>query len=1343
MSSSSRQPVPEPGRVARVSVSVEGSTDIAFGSGYRISNRLVLTAAHQVVGTGTVLVDLGGDGDYRPAERMWQDERTDVALLRFAEAPPTKVTPVRLGRVDRARAATVTADALGYPAHTDITDSHVGERWRGRHHVSGRIANADTGSPGTLRFQLDSTPAPAAPGDSPWKGMSGAAVIARDSGLLVALFRGHAPSTGVSAHEVSALDAIDDPRWRELLLAEGVSPDPRPALPDGWRTGGHLTFHHEYVDTVAARGSELTSHRLPFVDPGPRHPASPRNVLDRLTELAAEAGTRIGVVLSGPSGTGKERLRLETAVLADEEGWLVIHLDEQVSLEAAWASVRPYSRRVLLVADDIESLTDSEMTVSGLRSAAVAAGSALAVLVSARTTALKNAWYNPLRPQHTFDDIEVPAGPGHQTAVVRMAVRTHAGAAVQQIGERRVVRLCAGPPAIALLLAQYFHNEAVRGHDLSRAVPLDAGDITGWLRHVLDTERLTLPRPAEDRYAWDGEPEPHARLVDVAKIAASAPRPREGFDAGLDGLIGVLSGVGLLEERGGAVHMAHDLYTDQLLSRVLLKGDLATVRTTCLEAVLETGLSGPQALGNVIRALNRLHDALGETSGGQLAGTVEQWFNRRIDNLGQLIAEDPQGRALLALLRGGAWRSLVQRSPAAVVEPWQRRNFLDPQARHALVAAASYLDASHGQSYLMGWIDKNAVLPQAAFAFEKALPAEGDDPAFGEWTVNYAYEYVTHNPQRLQASRVFVRLLDTSKGGMSPRDPRAAQVVTWALGWLSRHATRPEAGFVAPQLVLRPEVTGPELAATARYLLDTVATRDPREASFALEPVLRRHRLRKDLPEAVFKQAVKDSLAWLEADDGYGLLAEAGYVLGELLCRGLPGRDDTPRAVECAWRWLDRHVDSPQAGLVLDPLLTKARQRAARAEAMLTPDECAELARLTTRWLSGPDSERRQRASVLGALLRTKLLDDDHEVLERHAQAALELLDDSSGPTLARTLLPPLLAKALDDGTRNRLLDLTFGYLRRHPVSEHSSYPLTALLSRNLTDGQFRDAVTATLRWVDAHPSEESAFRLLARALGSPRAAPPDRGRLAGRVVRILSVDLLVTDQQHHLTRDLLRYRGEIGPEWNRFVARACRVLADAGLPSNTMTVLRSMLKGADRLDAPTLESLHLTCVTWCEVHPRTPRTSELLSPVLASRALSPAVRPKALAVGHRLLGPSTARTQNSGKLLVALLRLGGPDLVPDGEPPGVPAADRVLGISLDWLDAWPNDRGAFTLLQQVAHRLRQGAGTAYGPGTPGSARAERAIRHLDAWLARNTEADPEARAAAEAHRRDLANRVA
>ncbi|MEU8352757.1 serine protease, partial [Streptomyces sp. NPDC048845] len=183
---------PQPGRVARICAEIpvakrKGTAKYDFGSGYRISDRLVITAAH-VVGVvdvgGPVRVDLGGDGDFRTAECVWKDTVADVALLRFDEPPRTTVAPLRLGRVDRSRSGDVTARAMGHPVHTRYVDRHTGEDVRGRRDVPCVVRTAETGSPGALRIRLDATPASGAPGDSPWQGMSGAAVLTKGTGLL-------------------------------------------------------------------------------------------------------------------------------------------------------------------------------------------------------------------------------------------------------------------------------------------------------------------------------------------------------------------------------------------------------------------------------------------------------------------------------------------------------------------------------------------------------------------------------------------------------------------------------------------------------------------------------------------------------------------------------------------------------------------------------------------------------------------------------------------------------------------------------------------------------------------------------------------------------------------------------------------------------------------------------------------------------------------------------------------------------------------------------------------------------------------------------------------------------
>ncbi|MFI6695739.1 trypsin-like peptidase domain-containing protein [Streptomyces sp. NPDC050433] len=1350
-----------PSRVARVFMSPSNfaadRADITLGSGYRISDRLVLTANHVVAGDGALLVDFDGDsGDRHAVERVWQDCRTDVALLRYVDPPTSTVAPVGLGRVDRTRVGKVTADSLGHPVHARVMDEFTGIEHREMQQVSGRVLTASRERPGVLSMELDSTPAPAADGDSPWKGMSGAALVARESGLVLGVFRDHLPASGVSTHAVAELAAIDDPEWDRLLREEGVRPDFRPAPHDGWDTSdNHLTLHHRHERKLADKGSVFTQHALPFVDPGPEHPASPRNILDTLVGLADEIPPKIGAVLTGPPGTGKTRLCLETARLADLEGWLVVHLDDEVSLQTAWSCVHPYGRRILLVVPDIGSLAELVTAqIDELLRSAKAKGIKLAVLIAARTS----AWARRRKPSD-FRAIAAPADRAHYEAVRRKAVRVLARTAVEQIGERRTMRLCGGPPAFALHLALQRGRQADRGENLARAVPLNTEDMTGWLIAVLDAEKLSAPEFVQRGLVEKEEAVPPDRIA-ATRIAAATPCQRDVLKliitegditetalAHAEELIKSLEHKSLVEAHSGEVRMVHDLYTDQILARFLLMRDERTPRDDVLWKVLNCGLTSPHVLGNVLRAVDRLHEALGEAESQGLVDAVVRWFEEKEGSnaatAGQLIAADPRGRALLTLLRGNSWQPLVQRFPERIAEPWLRTNYTQPVARHALMAVRSYLDASHGLAYLMGWIDKNAVLPQAAFVFHRALPGADADSAFSEWTVDGMYEYLTQNWHRIEASRVYDRLFDDAKGlALRPGDRRVAQVVDWALAWLRNHPQRSEAGFFAPQLLLRPELKGRPLADTARLLLDTVVPRDLRSASYSLEPLLKRQRLHKDLPRPLFKQAVKDSLAWLE-DERLGQRPEAAYVLGELLRRDLPGRDDTPRAAQCGLRWLDAAATHPDAWRVLSPLLTKARKPDARAEAMLTDDECVELADHAVAWLDGPGAEHHSQISLLGTLLRARLLDGDEDVLHRLADTALRLYNGSPDPTVARSLLVPLLSKrSLRAKNKGLVLDAAFDYLKRHPRNVHTSHPLTGLVTRtDLDERQFRDAMTATLGWIDAHPRDDSAFVLLARALNSPLAGAADRGRLAGRLIEVLSVELLSTDARHKLTQCLLGHRDEIVPEWNRFVARACRVLADAGLPEYALPVLNRMLKGTDRLDLLTLDDLYATCSAWCDTRPLFSADAVLLiRTVLTSRPISPAARRGTSVAACRLLNAESAGRRGSGWLLLDLLRHG--DL--SGGPDGGSGFENAWRTSLDWLDAWPGHQLVLPLLEEVTRGLRRYGAKAAGPRPEAAAdgatadMAERAMRHWETWLAGNPDADATERAAAESHRRQL-----
>ncbi|MEV0135913.1 trypsin-like peptidase domain-containing protein [Dactylosporangium sp. NPDC050688] len=1349
---------PKPDRVARVVLDIQAANK-PFSTGYRISDRLVLTAAHGLDNASIddgrdglpILVDLDGDGEWRRVTCVWRDKGADLALLRFDDPLPGRVEPVRLGRVDRTRAMTVSAQAMGYPKHTEITDKVTKDSWRGRAQTLCQINTANTGKPGTLRVQIDSTPAPTPPGDSPWKGMSGAAVFTGHSHLLVGVFREHLPAAGASAHEITRLDAVADQRWRDLLRAEGICPDPRPVFPDRWNeTCRHLTPHGDYIDDLAARWPSLTADGLSFVDPGD-HPSAPENVLAVLTDMASGAHPRIGLMLTGIPGIGKTRLCLETAALADRKGWNVVHLRVRVSLEDVWKSVEALPSRVLLVVEDIELLADTSMkTIDDLRAEARNKGVEMAILTAARSTALRyvNSW--TLMPRETFEEVEVRCDQHYQANIGRRAVQSLAKDAVEQAGEAveaHLVRICRGIPAIAVLLAAYYNGEVIAGRSVGTAVPLGAQGIAGWLRKVLDREELRLPSvgPSEP------DPEPDGVLVTTAWIAAAAPLDSKSLEERLkirgkilsrlgrewkpQNLVDLLCRAGVLARRGDTVRVVHDLYADQLLGEVLVERDSETIRLEILHETLKPGLSDHHVLRNVARAVNRLREALDDKPGDALVAAVQGWCGDKKDRTAALrtfLGRDPDGQTLHTLLRLPTWQHATRRLVEPVAEIWLQRHFREPRARDGVFAVASCLDPRVGYPYLLGWITNNATNPAAAYAFHRLSPPEDLDSEFGEWTMERAFKWLAHHALHPSASFVLDKLLNTHHGFGLPHDhPLAARLVAWARAWLQRNGATPNASYVAPRLVQRPELTGRELEATARFLLDTVAPREPHNASFALVPVLRRHRHHGGLPDDVFDQAVKDSLRWLQ-DKRYGRGSRAMFVLENLISPDLPGRDDLPRAVRLALEWLRLNAALPEAGRIMKPLLDLARKET-DPWARLAEDESAEVARLTLSWLSNPQSVQINRIgvyriSVLGALLHTRLLDDNSNELRQWVEEALRLYQQTPNPMVGRALLPPLLNKrTLPAEFRTDLLDAAFDQLRRHPRSEHTAHPLTSLLRRtDLTAEEYGTAMTATLGWLDAHPFRSNAILLLSTALQNRRADRADRGKLADRAVNMLTRRLLESKQGHDLIKKLLTHRADTTPEWNRFVARSCHQVTAANMPPDTAKVLRLMLKGADLLDGRVLESLHTTCISWCAANSRSNWVLDLLPPVLGNRALPPPARRRASEIACEGLGPDTARVSSSGRLLVALLR--------DGDLGDATTADRVVKISLDWLDVWLDSGNAFEVLQQVAHRLRQD----YGAGRARVDVEQRAVGHLDAWPDRHPRASPEQRATAEAHRRAL-----
>src|SRR3712207_9516377 len=104
-----------------------GASGTRVGSGYLITDHLVLTARHVVDGARSIEARPLGSS-WSAATVAWSDEPTDAALLDVeGRSPGAGVTPPRLGRIDGR--APLAQTAVGFPAaHVRVGGVGEGEQ---------------------------------------------------------------------------------------------------------------------------------------------------------------------------------------------------------------------------------------------------------------------------------------------------------------------------------------------------------------------------------------------------------------------------------------------------------------------------------------------------------------------------------------------------------------------------------------------------------------------------------------------------------------------------------------------------------------------------------------------------------------------------------------------------------------------------------------------------------------------------------------------------------------------------------------------------------------------------------------------------------------------------------------------------------------------------------------------------------------------------------------------------------------------------------------------------------------------------------------------------------------
>jgi hypothetical protein len=164
-------------RVVRTAVPLDADGDVyRLGSGYLVADGLVLTAAHVLERTEGVTAQEGESAevafigaDWLPCTVAWVDARRDVAMLSCSGVQARN--EVRWGRL--AGSDPLEWGAVGFPVAS--VDEVAG---RQAEHAFGRTSPISERAAGRLALSVESREAVG--GDSPWAGLSGAAVFCGD-----------------------------------------------------------------------------------------------------------------------------------------------------------------------------------------------------------------------------------------------------------------------------------------------------------------------------------------------------------------------------------------------------------------------------------------------------------------------------------------------------------------------------------------------------------------------------------------------------------------------------------------------------------------------------------------------------------------------------------------------------------------------------------------------------------------------------------------------------------------------------------------------------------------------------------------------------------------------------------------------------------------------------------------------------------------------------------------------------------------------------------------------------------------------------------------------------------
>jgi hypothetical protein len=332
----------------------EGPDAEGSGSGYRLGDRLVLTAWHVVAPAlagpgGQVLVRPVGVPGWLPARVEWVVTDADAALVVIKDEAwraPAGESVLRWGKL--AGTDPMHGAAVGFPWASARPD-----RMRDTAHVYGQLASLGQLRQGLLDFDVMSASPTTREGGSPWAGMSGAGVIADNH--LVGVITVDPARYRDRLVAVPASHLLADPGFRDLLAAHGMRTEAAPVaaawflrLPGGQAVS--LAPAYRFVSR-RFRPEPATLLRpeyalVPFL--------GRQQVLDQITGWCQDLASTPVLLVTGGGGSGKTRLGREACVQMLMAGWDAGLADDK---RRDGPAMDRLARPTLLVVDDADVRT--------------------------------------------------------------------------------------------------------------------------------------------------------------------------------------------------------------------------------------------------------------------------------------------------------------------------------------------------------------------------------------------------------------------------------------------------------------------------------------------------------------------------------------------------------------------------------------------------------------------------------------------------------------------------------------------------------------------------------------------------------------------------------------------------------------------------------------------------------------------------------------------------------------------------------------------------------------------------------------------------------------------------